>query len=43
METDKFVVTQDILDVLKSVTDKAVLKLVDQYEKWFNQWVYFIE
>jgi hypothetical protein len=32
METDKFVVTQDILDVLKSVTDKAVLKLVDQYE-----------
>ncbi len=31
-ETDKFVVTQDILDVLKSVTDKAVLNLVDQYE-----------
>lgn len=31
-ETDKFVVTQDILDVLKSVTDKAVLVLVDQYE-----------
>lgn len=31
-ETDKFVITQDILDVLKSVTDKAVLKLVDQYE-----------
>jgi hypothetical protein len=30
--TDKFVITQDILDVLKSVTDKAVLKLVDQYE-----------